>query len=169
MTTFWAQSDPETPGKLSMGSEHNRARFSDHLKKNLGAWYKIEEFLGDSPKQRRMFEGAYIPMIAYFQENIDYNDPDDLARVRSWVMLEFNAAFLIIGGKALKVPKSSKGELNRWLMKRILDWMADQAYPIELLNPNEYKKWRDSVRPFEGPKSYIDYLVQTGKLRPKKI
>lgn len=168
MTTFWAQSDPTAPGKLSLGSDFNRARFADHLKKHPGTRYKIEPFTPESREQRGFFEGGLIPFIAYFQENIDYNDSDQLRRVRDWLMLEFNASFLTMGGKAIKVAKSSKGQLSRGLMERIMDWCGENGMPIELLNPNDYKDWRDRVRPSAGPGTYLDYLVETGKLRPKE-
>jgi len=166
--TFWAQSDPTIPGKLSLGSEHNRARFADFLKKHPGVRIKIEPFTPESREQRGFFEGGLIPFITYFAENMDYNDNEDCRKVREWMMLEFNAQFLTLGGKAIKVAKSSKGQLSRGLIERILDWCGEQGYPIELLNPEEYKDWRDRVRPSAGPGSFLDYLVSTGKLRPKE-
>ena len=162
--TFLAQSDQ---GKLSLGSEFNRARFTEFLKNNPGIRLRIEAFTPESREQRGFFEGGLVPFICYFQENIDYNDGDHIRRVRDWLMLEFNASFLTVGGKALKVAKSSKGELSRGLMERIMDWCGEQGYPIELLTPNDYKDWRDRVRPSAGPGSYLDYLVACGKLRPK--
>lgn len=166
---FLAQSeiDPTTgKGRLSMGSDHNRARFADFLRENPGMRLRIEAITPESGKQRRFFEGGLIPFIAFWQENIDYNDSDDLKRVRDWIMIEFNASFLTMGGKAIKVPKSSKGELNRGLIERIMDWCGEQGYPVELLNPEDYKDWNERVRGTKGgPRTYLDYLVQCGKLK----
>lgn len=156
---------PDRKGKLSLGSPANRARFADFLTANPGIRLRIEAMTPESPKQRKYFEGAVVPFIAFFQENIDYNDADDLRRVRDWIMLEFNASYLTIGGKALKVPKTSKGELGRGLLERILDWCGEQGYPTEFLLPETYKDWNDRVRPDGGPETYLDYLVSIGKLR----
>ena len=166
---FLAQSeiDPATKkGKLSFGSPENHARFADFLQKNPGIRLKIEAMTPESRKQRGFFEGGVIPFITFFQENLDYNDPGDIHRVRDWIMLEFNASFLTIGGKAVKVPKSSKGELSRGLLERILDWCGEQGYPVGLLNPEDYKHWHDRIRPNKGgPRTYLDYLVACGKLK----
>ena len=164
---FLAQSDPTGNGKLSLGSDHNRARFADFLKANPGIRLRIEAITPESWKQRKMFEGAYVPFVAYFQENMDYNDSDDCQKVRDWLKIEFNGTFITMGGKAIKVPKSTKGELNRGFMERVLDWMGENGMPIELLSPVEYKNWHNKIRPYGGPASYLDYLVSVGKLRPK--
>lgn len=165
---FLAQSeiDPATgKGRLSLGSDHNRTRFADFLRENPGVRLRIEAITPESRKQRAFFEGAVLPFITFFQENLDHKDADDLQKVRDWLKIEFNGAFITMGGKAIRVPKSTKGELNRGLMERILDWAGEQGYPTELLMPEDFKKWRDKVRPYEGPEDYIDYLVETGKLR----
>lgn len=164
---FWAQAEigPDGKGKLSLGSEHNRARLSDFLKGSPGMRLKIEPVLPESRKQRKYFEGAIVPFVTFFQENLDHNDTDDLQKVRDWLKIEFNGAFIALGGKAVKVPKSTKGELNRGFLERILDWCGEQGYPVEYLNPQEYKDWHAKIRPYEGPPTYIDYLVSVGKLR----
>jgi hypothetical protein len=164
MTTFWGQSDPSGNGKFSLGTEHNVLRFKDFLKKHPGIRLKIDPYTPESREQRGFFEGAVIPFITYFQENLDYTDSDHLKRVRDWLMIEFNASFLKVGGKSLKVPKSSKGELNRGLLERIMDWSGEQGYPIELLNPEDYKTWNDTTRQDGGPRMYIEYLESIGKL-----
>lgn len=165
---FLAQSeiDPTTgKGRLSMGSDHNRARFADFLRENPGVRLRIEAITPESGKQRRFFEGAIVPFVTFFQENMDWNDKDDLERVRNWLKIEFNGGFVTIGGKALKVPKSTKGELNRGLLERITDWLGEQGYPTQLLMPSDYKAWNDKVRPYGGPRTYIDYLIECGKLK----
>jgi hypothetical protein len=165
MTVFWAISDPIAPGKLSLGSEYNRARFADDLKKHPGRRYKIESLTPESREQRGFFEGAIVPFTTYFQENLDYNDRDDLQKVRDWLKIEFNGAFITLGGKAIKVPKSTKGELNRGFLERVLDWLGEQGYPIELLNTTEYLDWKDRIRPSSGPMDYMSYLIECGKLK----
>lgn len=165
---FWAESkiDPVTKkASLSMGSEYNRARFADFLKENPGIRFRIDPFTPESKDQRRWFEGALIPFLTYFQENMDFKDRNDLELVRNWVKTEFNGKFITIGGKSLKVAKSTKGELSRGLIDRIMDWAGEQGYPIEYLLPDRYKKWRDEIYGYGGPPTYIEYLESTGELR----
>lgn len=164
---FLAQSDPTNPGKLSLGSSENRARLADFLKANPGVRLRIEAVTPESRKQRAWFEAALVPFVTYFQDNLDYNDSDDLQKVRDWLKIEFNGAFITIGGKAIKVPKSTKGELNRGFIERIIDWCGEQGMPIELTLPAEYKKWHDEIKSYGGPETYLDYLISIGKLRPK--
>ena len=165
--TFWGQSDISGNGKLSLGTEFNASRFRDFLKKNPGIRVKIEPYTPESKNQRGFFEGGIVGLICYFQENLDYTNKDDLKRVRDWLKIEFNSSFLTLGGKTIKVPKSTKGELNRGLIERILDWGSEQGYQMELLNPEDYKKWKNTLYPYGGPTNYIDYLIECGKLRPK--
>ena len=167
MSTFYAQSEIGADGKpkLSMGSEHNRARFATDLKKNPGARYKIERLTPESRQQRGFYEGAVIPLIAYYQEGFDHNEWHDCKEVRNWLSREFNGEFRVMAGTSVKMAKSTKGELNRGLLERVLDWMGENGYKIELLNPERYKKWKNEVYPYGGPESYIDYLVECGELR----
>lgn len=161
---FWAQSKE---GKLSMGSEYNRIRFSEFLKKHDGIRFKIDPLTPESNKQRKFFEGGIVALITYYQNNLNYRDTNDLKTVREWLKIEFNGAFITLGGKSVKVPMSTKGELNRGFIERVLDWMNENGYQTELLLPEDYKKWRDTVFPFGGPDNYIDYLLSINKLKKK--
>ena len=47
------------------------------------------------------------------------------------------------------------------------DWLEDN-YGIDrnkVLDPKQYRKWRDEVYPFGGPDTYIDYLLELGLLK----
>lgn len=162
--TFWAESKN---GKFSMGSEENAKRFLDFLKKNNGIRFKIDPLTPESRKQRSFFEGAVVPLIVYYQEGWDYKDSDDCKKMRGWLKNEFWAEFRIIGGKSVKVAKSTKGELNKGFLEAVIDWMNDQGYQTELLMPADYKHWKNKVFPFGGPDNYIDYLLEIKKLKPR--
>lgn len=158
--------NPETgKGRLSLGSDHNRARFADFLTAHVGSRVRIEPITPESKKQRDFFEGAVVPFVAFFQENLSWEDPEDLRTVREWLKIEFNGKFITLGGRSVKVAKSTKGELNRGFIERVLDWCGEQGYPTDLLLPEDYKHWKAKVFPYGGPKSYIGYLVECGKLR----
>ncbi len=108
-----------------------------------------------------------MPLIAYYQENIDHRDPEDLRIVREWLKIEFHGKYITMGGKAVKVAKSTKGELNKGFLERVIDWAGEQGYQTELLLPEDYKYWKDKVYPNGGPEHYIDYLVECGKLKSR--
>jgi len=162
---FWAMSKD---GKFSMGTEHNAIRFREFLKKNPNMRFKIDPLTPESNKQRAFFEGAVIPLITYYQEGFDYNSYEDCKTVRDWLKTELNGEFKVIAGHSVKVAKSTKGELNKGFLERVLDWMQDNGYQTELLLPEDYKKWRDEIFPWGGPENYIDYLLETKKLKPKQ-
>jgi hypothetical protein len=151
-------------GVINLGSDYNRARFKDFVKKNEGMRLEINPLLPESKKQRGFLEGAIFTMIAYYQEGLDYRNSEDVRKVRDWCKCEFNGEFLVIKGKSQKVAKSTKGMLNDFL-ERVMDWMTDQGYQTELLDPKEYKKWRDTIFPFGGPDNFLEYLEELGKLK----
>ena len=121
--------------------------------------------LPESNKQRRYFEGAIVPLIAWYQEGLDHRNSDDLASVREWLKVEFNGETIQLGGKPIKVGKSTKGRetLNRFL-EDVVAWLQDNyAPPAQALEPASFKEWRDTV--MAGPDNYIDYLAAKGILK----
>lgn len=151
-------------GHLNMGSEYNRARFADFLKKNDGIRLKIEAEMPESSKQRGFFEGAVLPMIAFYQEDLDHRNWKDIKKVHEWVKTEFTPEIVVINNVARKIAGTTKNRLKE-LIEFVLDWMNDQGYQIELLNPNDYKKWKDEIYPYADIDNYIDYLVDIKKLK----
>ncbi len=161
MPTFQAQSKD---GRLSLGSAYNRQRFQQFLTENPNARLKIEPLLPESIKQRGFFEGAVVPLIAYYQEDLDHRNDEDCSRVREWLKIEFNPQMVVIDDKVHKVPGSTKGKLQEGFLEKVMDWMTDQGYKVELLNPDDYKDWRDRIFPHGGPDNYIDYLAELNRL-----
>lgn len=154
-------------GSFSFGSDANRRRFLDWTKKNVGQRVGISLLLPESTKQRGFFEGAVCPMVAFFQEGMNYLDPDDVKTVREMLKIEFNGKFVSIGGRSTKIGATTKGELNQGFLDRVIDWMEEQ-YGIDramVLNPAHYKDWRDRVYPEGGPDNYIAYLVELNLLQ----
>ena len=151
-------------GGFDVGSDYNRARVKQWLKDHAGTRLKFEAMTPESNKQRRFFEGAVVPLVAFYQEGMSHTNTDDLRKVREWLKIEFNGEFISIKGKSVKVAKSTKGELNRGFLERVQDWMEENGYAVEVLNPKEYEHWRDAIFPYSGPDNYIDYLVELKKL-----
>lgn len=153
---------------LELGSDFTRRLFKDFLKKNAGARVRVELELPESRKMRGYLEGGIVPLICYYQEGMDHHNPDDIRKVREWLHCEFNSEMVVVAGKVRTVPKSTKGrkELNAF-MERVMDWLQENyAPPAEAINPENYKKYRDEIRPFEDcPENYIDFLIETKVLK----
>lgn len=164
-TIFWAIASKD--GGFDLGSEFNRNRLKIDLRKNIGSRYKIERITPESDKQRRFFEGAVVPLVTFFQEGMSHEEPEDNRKVRDWLKIEFNGELVIIQGKSVKVAKSTKGQLNKGFLDRVIDWI-EESYGVDraiVLNPEDYKHWHDVIFPNgDGPDNYIDYLVELKKL-----
>lgn len=142
-----------------------RDQLKEYLVENVGVKLRITPVLPESPKQRRWFEGALVPLVTYYQEGLDHKSSDDRHRVREWLKIEFNGEFVEVDGQSHRVAKSTKGELRTGLIERVLAWLEENYDPPrEALDPDAYKHWRDAVFPHGGPDTYIDYLVETGIL-----
>lgn len=155
-------------GRLEIGT-FNRARFVEFLRENPNALVKVSTILPESSKQRRYLEGSIIPLVTYYQEGLDHRSSEDCAKVREWLKLEFNSEAVVVGGKRVVMAKSTKGskELNAF-MERVVDWLTENYDPpLEAMDPDAYKLWRDTIMPFGGPDNYIDHLVETGILKPR--
>lgn len=153
-------------GGFNLGSDYNRAQFINWTRKHVGERVGISLLVPESSKQRGYFEGAICPMVAFFQEGLDHKNYEDVKTVREMLKIEFNGVYVRVGDKSTKIGGSTKGELNQGFLDRVVDWMEEQ-YGInraEVLDPKEYKKWRDEIFPYGGPDTFIDYLVSVGKI-----
>ena len=153
-------------GTLDFGP-YNRAKFQEFLKAHPGIRLKITAELPESGRLRRYFEGALVPLIAFYQEGMDHRDSDDRRKIREWLKREFNGEMVQVAGKMVVVAKSTRGRaaLNHFV-ERVIDWLNENySPPAEALDPEKYKEWRDTIFPDGGPDNYIDYLVEIGILR----
>ena len=152
-------------GSLRM-NDYTKKGFIDFLRENEDMRLEITPLLPESQRMRGYFEGAIVPFITFFQEGMNHRDYKDLHKVREWLKTEFNGDVVLLGGKQHRITKSTKN-LLKGFMEQVLDWCGEQGYPIELLNTENYKKWRDEIFPtgeITDPDNYIDFLVQIGKL-----
>lgn len=147
-------------------TDYNRKRLKDWLKENAGTWLQIKPLRAESNKMRRFFEGGVVPFMTYYQDNMDYKNPDDRAKVREMLKLEFNGELAILNGKKYLIPKSTLGaNVLPDFIERVIAWGDEQGYQTELLNPDMYKDWRDRIYPVSEIDSYIDYLLSIKRLK----
>lgn len=153
-------------GQIHFPSEYSRNAFKKHLELNEGAIFDVVKRTPESSKQRKYFEGCVVPLVTYYQEGFDHRNNKDCERVRDWLKIEFNGEIVIVLGKTHKIAKSTKGELNKGFLERVMDWLVENYQPpLEVLLPEKYKDWRDRVYPFSnGANNYISYLIEIGVL-----
>jgi len=155
-------------GGMDFG-DYNRKLVKDRLKEDVGARWKLVKITPESNKQRKFFEGAVIPLACYFHEKLDHKNNIDCEIMREWLKIEWNGELLEKDGKLHKIGMSTKGKLggDKGLIDKIIDDMEEQN-GMELrsfiLNEKEYKNWRDSIFPFGGPDTWIDYCISIKKL-----
>lgn len=153
--------------KLTFKNSHIREKFADWVKKHEGRRLFLSPTFKESEDQRGFFEGAVVKLVTYFQEGMDYTNSEDCRNVREWLKIEFNGDFVQVNGKSLKVGKSTKGKLNEGFLERVIDWI-EENYGVKrekVLNSDNYKTWRDTIYPFGGPETYIDYLKEIKLLK----
>lgn len=136
-----------------------------HLKKfimeNPNMPFELKPMFPESSRQRAFFEGAICPLITFYQENMDHRDSNDIRKIREWLKIEFNGEIITVGSKTHKVAQSTSQRLNLGFLERVIDWLIENYVPpMEALDPNAYKLWKDTIFPYGGPENYIDYLLE---------
>lgn len=150
--------------KLTIPSEYNRFKVRDMVREGVKL-FELKPRYRESRKQRGFYHGAICGLFAYFHEKLDHHEPKDIALVHEWLKIELNGEFVVINGKANKIGKTTKGELNEGYIERCIAYLVEN-YGLEesLLDTAKYKYWRDAVYPHGGADNYIDYLVDIGLL-----
>lgn len=153
-------------GGLDM-SDYQRATLKDFITENEGDRLRltIDKLQPESKHQRNFYHGAILPLWAYLDGN-NYTNSVVLDQYHEYAKQEFNAQWLVINKKAQKVGGSTKGNLKKYL-DDIIDYL-EENYGIdrmEVLNPEDYKYWRDTIFGFGECNTYIEYLVSLNKLK----
>lgn len=154
-------------GGLNFGT-YTRIDLKKFAKENPGMPFELKPLLPESKEQRGFFEGGICPLIAYYQEGMDYRSWKDLEKVRNWLKIEFNGDFVILAGKTHKIAKSTKNKLNSGFLERIVEWIIENySPPKKVFDTSVYKNWRDKLQPLGESKveTYIDYLKEIGILK----
>lgn len=141
-------------------SDYHKQKLKEWIAKNPNTPFQIVPVLPESNKQRGFFEGALCPLIAFYQEGMDHRNHIDVTKVREWLKLEFNSDFVTIRGKTNKIALSTKNQLNKGFLEKVIEYLVENySPPSESFDPSKYKRWRDEIYPFGGPETYIDYLI----------
>lgn len=155
-------------------TEGNGLNFSDHMKWNLKKFIKenpnmpfeLKPIFAESTHQRAWFEGALVPLVTFYQEGMDYRNSNHNKKVREWLKIEFNGELVAIGDKVHKIAQTTSQKLNLGFLERIVDWLVtNYATPMEALDPNGFKNWRDTIYPMGGPDTFIGYLLEINILK----
>lgn len=150
-----------TDGKGFVFSDFYKKLLKKYMKENLGQPFEISPILIESKKQRGYFEASICPLVAFYHEGLDHHDSKDIKKVREWLKMEFNSEIVGLFNKTHRVAKSTKNELSKGLLERVVAYIEENyAPPVEALNPKSYIHWRDTVFPYGGPDNYIDYLLE---------
>ncbi len=142
-------------------SDYTKASLKRYIKENPGMPFQLKPVFAESSRQRGWFEGALVPLVTFYQEGMDYRNSKDNEKVREWLKLEFLGEMVTVHNKVHKVAQSTSQKLNLGFLERITDWLIENyAPPIEAMDAEKYKHWRDTIYPYGGPEDYIGYLLE---------
>jgi hypothetical protein len=153
------------PDRVDLGDEYMREKIKKFAKNYpQGLRAEIVPYIPESRNLRRYFEGAVIPMWVYL-DNKDWRDNAIVRGYREIAKQEFCGEIVSTGGKAYRVG-TTKGQLAR-VTEETVQYLEDHygIDRIKVLNPENYKNWRDMTYPLGGPDNYISYLIAVGKLK----
>ena len=152
-------------GGMEFG-DYTKSHLKKFIKDNPNMPFELKPLFPESIKQRSYFEGALCPLIAFFHEGMDHRSSRDREVIREWLKIEFNGELVSLCGKVHRIAQSTKNKLNQGFLERVVDYiMENYAPPVEALDPDKYKNWRDTIYPYGGPDNYIDYLVELKLLK----
>ena len=155
----------QSDGTFSFGT-YTQMKLNHYAKDNPNAPFEIRQIMPESNKQRGFFEGAICPLVAYYQEGMDYRNSENIREVREWLKVEFNGDFVTIGGKSNKVAQSTKNKLSDGFLERVIEYLIENyAPPYEALDPKKFRDWKDRIYPYGGPEDYLSYLKEINILK----
>jgi hypothetical protein len=159
-------------GGMSFGT-YTRMDLKKFARENPDMPFELKPLLAESEDQRGFFEGGICPLVAFYQEGMDYRSYKDRKKVRDWLKIEFNGDLVALAGKTHRIAKSTKNKLNDGFLERVQEWFIDNySPPKEVFDTSVFKNWRDKLRPLGESKAetYIDYLLEIGLItKPRAI
>lgn len=123
----------------------------------------------ESRNLRKYVMGCLVPLLVYLDGN-DYRSSKICDYYFEYYKKEFTPEVLKINGKIETFGKSSKGSKALGLFcEKLQDYLHDQHgiyHDSKAVNPEEYKKFRDEIFPFDTSyEDWIDYCIKCGFIR----
>lgn len=140
-------------------------RIASAVKANDGQPIKswIETSLVESREKRRFLMGGLIPLWVCLDGN-DYRDDELCERYFEDFKLEHFPEAVKIKGKIKLFGKSSKGhKMLNSMTDKIIDFLCENyglKYESEVLNVENYKKWRDELSMSGRWEDYLAYCKE---------
>lgn len=151
-------------GKAKM-TEYVKASLLQDQKDHNGYTYQIKRLSKESRKGRGFLHGGVYSIWAYLND-LDYKDNKVLERIHEYAKEEFNGEIIVFDKKRLKVGKSTRGILNEFTERVV--YYIEENYGVDrldVLNPEDYKYFRDEIYSEGEYDDYIMYLKDKGKLK----
>lgn len=137
-------------GRLSLGSETNRALFAQDLKDNIGANYRIERVLKTvSDELRGYYFGAIIPVVRSTCDQWEDKSGEEVHEIIKKMLFYFEA-YNPMTQRVERFGRSvmKKDDFNNTAKAmEFIDVVSDYIVQCgrEVPNPEEYKRIRDSA------------------------
>ncbi len=135
------------------------------IKSHVGRRYEIKRLFVESKAQRGFYEGAVITLWIYL-DGKDHHNSKLHKQYHEFANLEFGGEILVSHGKSHLVESTSKEKLNDRI-EQVIE-MLESEYGIDrskVLDPVDYKYFRDKVYMTGEYFDYTDYLKKRGILK----
>ena len=153
-------------GALDFGDKERTEKAKRFAALHNGERFWLDTMLPkDSYNQRKFYHGGVLTLWIYL-DGKDYKNKDILNDYHEWAKIEFNGEPFTVKGKTNKIGGSTKGKLNKGYIDRVIDYL-EENYGIDrylVLDPKQYKYFRDVVYMNGEYETYIDYLKFLGRI-----
>lgn len=156
--TFYLKGNAENNG-FEFPTKNGRREFLEFLKKNPGIRFILEPITPESRKQRGFYHGAVLALWAYL-DGRNYKDSKVIETYHEIAKIEFNGEIVKTKGRTVRIGKSSKGQLNKGYLERVIDNLVEN-YGVDqalALNPKLYQHFKDVIYSDGKYDTFIDYM-----------
>lgn len=159
-------------GRIEM-SDFHKGKLRQAIRDNGGPIRaEIQTLMPESRKQRAYLHGALIPLWVKLDGN-EYRESSLCDFYFELFKREKFPEAVKVNGKIEIMAKSSKGSNN---LNKIVEMMIDflvEDYGLyhhsDVLNPENYKRWRDELFSFGKWDHYLEYAEEMGWLKFNRI
>lgn len=128
-------------GNVSYGSDLRAYQMRERLKKYAGDIADLEIETKDSWKERKYWEGGWIPYLCSIIPGYDPKNISSRSKMRETAKQEaYGEIVPDFQGNPTKIADTSKGKVQD-LINYFIGWCMENGYAVP--NPKLYKTWRD--------------------------